>query len=94
MPGPISQPRERNCSYRAVSRLSPAEAALDVEGAGADEVLEVDPRFQVGGDGSPAHGTDRSAIRVVQSHMEDILALLDEPELQIFNAPPWPNRES
>jgi hypothetical protein len=60
----------------------------------SDKVLEaVERRFQVGPDGDPAQGTDLSAIRVVQSHLEDILALLDEPGLQIFNAPPWPNRE-
>lgn len=61
----------------------------------SDKVLEaVECRFQVGADGVPAQGTDLSAMRVVQSHMEDILALLDEPGLKIFNTPPWPNRES
>mgnify|MGYP001183582755 FL=1 len=61
----------------------------------SDKVLEAaECRFQVGADGVPAQGTDLSAMRVVQSHMEDILALLDEPGLKIFNTPPWPNRES
>ena len=61
----------------------------------SDMILEaVEDRFEVDADGNPPRNTSLSTIRIVQSHIQNILALLDEPDLSIFNAPPSANRKS
>jgi len=46
----------------------------------------------VDAEGNPPKGTELPTIREFQSHMDEIFALLNEPELTIFNAPPQKNR--
>lgn len=61
----------------------------------SDMILKaVDSRFEVDAEGNPPPKASLSTIRIIQSHMEDIFELLDEPELTIFTAPPQKNKGS
>jgi len=61
----------------------------------SDMILKaVDKRFEVDAEGNPQQDADFLTIRVIQSHMQEILALLDEPDLRIFNTPPRKNGSS
>lgn len=61
----------------------------------SDMILKaLDNRFEVDANGNPPKDADLSTTRIIQSHMEDIFGLLDEPQLTIFAAPPQKNRGS
>lgn len=61
----------------------------------SDMILKaIENRFDVDAGGDPPQDTDLPTIRVIQSHMEDIAALLDESDLTLFNVPPWKNTGS
>lgn len=47
----------------------------------------IENQFEVDAEGNPPKGAELPTIREIQSHMDEIFALLDEPELTIFNAP-------
>jgi len=58
-------------------------------------ILEaLEKRFEVNAEGNPPEGAELPTIRAFQSHIEEIFALLDEPELKVFNAPPQKNASS
>jgi len=45
-------------------------------------------RFEVDAQDNPPQNADLPTIRVFENHMQDILELLDEPDLTIFSTPP------
>jgi hypothetical protein len=57
----------------------------------ADMILSASrQQMQVDANGDPRQGVDHANLRMAQSHMEDVFGLLNEAELRLFNAPPWP----
>jgi hypothetical protein len=63
----------------------------------SDKVLEaIEQDFLVGADCNPVQEQDMDCTitTVLRKNIEGILTLLDEPDLQIFNSPPWQNKES
>lgn len=54
----------------------------------------ISQKFSADEGGKPTQGLELESIRLAEHHAKEILELLEEPELQTFDAPPQKNGES